>query len=55
MSLPLSFITEPRITASIEVSRMQGDVTAGCHIYGTIEGTAFIQLSEVGAISIIAR
>ncbi len=29
MSLPLSFITEPGITAGIEVSRTQGD--AGCH------------------------
>ena len=29
--LPLSFITEPRITAGIEVSRAQGDAAAGCH------------------------
>lgn len=27
----LSFITEPRITAGIVVSRMQGDAAAGCH------------------------
>ena len=31
ISLPLSFITEPGITAGIEVSRTQGDAAAGCH------------------------
>ena len=29
--LPLSFITEPRITAGIEVSRAQGDAATACH------------------------
>jgi hypothetical protein len=31
MSQPLSFITEPGITAGIKVSRTQGDTAAGCH------------------------
>jgi hypothetical protein len=34
MSLPLSFITDPGITAGIEVFRTRGDTAAGCHDSG---------------------